>query len=44
LKIYRREGELWVVAGMHAGPVSIRAEPFHAIELELALLWPDRRD
>lgn len=39
LEIYRRHGELWLLLGTHAGDVKVRAEPFAAIELDLASLW-----
>lgn len=40
IEVYRREGDLWVVAGVHAGDAVVRPEPFDAVDLELALLWP----
>lgn len=42
LEVYRREGDVWVVAGTHAGDEVIRPEPFEAVDLELRLLWPGR--
>ncbi len=33
-----REGE-WVIRGLHRGDVRVRAEPFDAFELDLAILW-----
>jgi len=31
----------WILAGVHRGDAAIRAEPFEALELELALLWAE---
>ncbi len=39
LEVLRREGDRWVEMGSFAGEVSVRAEPFDAIELDLAALW-----
>jgi Uma2 family endonuclease len=39
LEVLRLEGERYSLLATHAGPVLIRAEPFEAIELELAILW-----
>lgn len=39
LESYRREGDVWVVAAVHAGDVTVRIEPFDAIELALSELW-----
>ncbi|HEY4121477.1 MAG TPA: Uma2 family endonuclease [Byssovorax sp.] len=39
LEIFRLEGERWVVADVFEGDAPVRAEPFDAIELELAALW-----
>ena len=41
LEVYRLESERWVLAATHAGEARVRAEPFDAIELDLALLWAD---
>ena len=41
LEILRRDGEAWVLAATHAEAERVRAEPFGAIELELAALWID---
>ena len=41
LEILRLDGERWVILATHAGDVRARAEPFDAIELDLALLWAD---
>ena len=37
----RLEDEHWVLLDTHVGAVTVRAEPFDAIELELGLLWED---
>jgi Uma2 family endonuclease len=39
LEVLRLEGERYTLLGTHAGPARVRAEPFDAIELELAILW-----
>jgi hypothetical protein len=39
LEVYRLDGERWVVAGTHVGTEPARAEPFEAIELEVARWW-----
>ena len=39
LEVYRLEGDRWVVAGTHGGDEHVRAEPFEAIELQLARWW-----
>jgi Uma2 family endonuclease len=39
IEIYRREGTSWTLVVAHGGDGRIRAEPFEAIELELAGLW-----
>jgi Uma2 family endonuclease len=39
LEVLRREGERFVVAATFEGDDNVRAEPFDAIELELAALW-----
>lgn len=31
----------WIVAGVHRGDGVVRAEPFEALELDLALLWAE---
>jgi Uma2 family endonuclease len=33
--------KLWLSIGLHAGNVRVRIPPFDAIELDLALLWPE---
>ena len=39
LEIYRLDGEGWRLVQTHAGEVTIRAEPFDAVELDLGSLW-----
>ena len=39
LEVFRLEGARWVVAAVFRGDGAVRAEPFDAIELELAALW-----
>ena len=39
LEVYRLEGEHYVLLAQHEDDERVRAEPFDAIELELAALW-----
>lgn len=39
LEVLHREGDRWMVEAVHAGDERVRAEPFDAVELELAALW-----
>ena len=39
LEVYRLESQHWTLAGSHADQAHIRAEPFDAIELDLARWW-----
>ena len=39
LEAYRLEQDRWLLLWTHAGDVSVRIEPFDAIELELWRLW-----
>lgn len=39
LEVYRREGELWVVAGSFEGEDRVAAEPFLDPPLDLGVLW-----
>ncbi|MBI4518680.1 MAG: Uma2 family endonuclease [Deltaproteobacteria bacterium] len=39
LDIYRLEASHWVVASTHGGDELVRAEPFAAVELQLARWW-----
>lgn len=42
LEIFRHNGAQWSRGSLHTGNVTVRAEPFDAIELELARLWKRR--
>lgn len=39
LEIYRLEGDRYSLLDTHEGDAKVRAPPFEAIELDLALLW-----
>ena len=39
LEILRATAAGWLIAAVHRGDVRVRAEPFDAIELDLAVLW-----
>jgi Uma2 family endonuclease len=39
LEVYRLQDGEWRVVAVHTGETPIRAEPFEAIELDLATLW-----
>ncbi len=39
LEVLRRDGERWLLTSSHAGHETVRAEPFDAVELDLAALW-----
>jgi Uma2 family endonuclease len=39
LEVYRLEEGKWVLLGTHAGEVTVYAEPFEALGLELGALW-----
>ncbi len=39
LEVYRLAGKEWLRVGAHRDDAKVRAEPFDAIELELASLW-----
>lgn len=41
LEVFRLEGTNYVAMTPHTGPVRVRAEPFEALEWELALLWEE---
>ena len=44
LEIYRRQGDgFWLLLGTSVDGEKVRAEPFEAIELELAVLWGGAR-
>lgn len=40
LEVFRLDGPGWRLAGAWSGTDKVRAEPFDAVELDLALLWP----
>lgn len=40
-EVYRLENGRWLVASTHAGSEHVRAEPFAAVELEIARWWLD---
>jgi Uma2 family endonuclease len=39
LEVYRLTGDGWLLLATHAGATCVRAEPFDAVELDLAPLW-----
>ena len=39
LEVYRLESDRWVVASTHGASDAVRAEPFDAVELQLARWW-----
>ncbi len=39
LEIYRLDGEGWRMVKTHRGDIKVRAEPFDALEIDLAWLW-----
>jgi Uma2 family endonuclease len=41
LEVYRLEGGRWIVASNHGGSDRVRAEPFDAVELDLAHWWAE---
>ena len=41
LEVLRLENARWIIAGNYGGDDVVRAEPFDAVELELAALWID---
>jgi Uma2 family endonuclease len=41
LEVYRLEAGRWIVASNHGGTDRVRAEPFAAVELDLARWWID---
>jgi Uma2 family endonuclease len=41
LEIFRLESQGWFRAAAYAKDQMVRAEPFDAVELNLALLWPE---
>ncbi|HJX26589.1 MAG TPA: Uma2 family endonuclease [Thermoanaerobaculia bacterium] len=41
LEVLQLQEEKWLITGMYQNEDKVRAEPFEAIELDLALLWED---
>ena len=39
LEVMRLHEEKWLIVDIHRGDVQVRAEPFDAIEIDLAVLW-----
>jgi Uma2 family endonuclease len=39
LEVFRLEAKRWVLLVVHSGERTVRAEPFDAVELDLASLW-----
>jgi Uma2 family endonuclease len=39
LEVLRAHDDKWLIVAIHRGDVRVRAEPFDAIELDLAVLW-----
>jgi hypothetical protein len=39
LEVLQLESGRWTILATHAGAEVVRAEPFEAVELELAILW-----
>lgn len=39
LEVYRLTPEGWLLLGVHAGHVQVRAEPFDAVPMDLGQLW-----
>lgn len=43
IEIYRREGDIWRLLQVHDGEKTLQIEPFEAVELAIALIWPPVR-
>ena len=39
LEVFRLDGDTWRLLAVHRDGARVRAEPFDAIELDLAILW-----
>ena len=39
LEVYHLDGDTWRLLATHEGDAHVRAQPFHALELELGALW-----
>jgi Uma2 family endonuclease len=44
LEVFRLDGETYRLLDTHAGPCRVRAEPFDAVEIDLAPLWISPND
>ena len=44
LEVYRRAEDKWTLVSTHGGDKVVRAEPFDAIELDLLVLWGEKRE
>jgi hypothetical protein len=44
LEVYRRQGAGWLLVNTFGAGAVVRAEPFDAVELDLALVWGPPRD
>jgi Uma2 family endonuclease len=44
LEVFRLTAEGWLLVGAHGGAAKVRAEPFHAVELDLAPLWLEEEE
>ncbi len=44
LEIFRLDRERWILAGAFTGEDKVRAEPFDAVELDLAALWTQEEE
>ncbi|MFH1462840.1 MAG: Uma2 family endonuclease [Pseudomonadota bacterium] len=44
LEVFRRAEEGWLLVAAYAGRAQVRAEPFDAVELDLAALWAQGED
>jgi Uma2 family endonuclease len=42
LEVFALEHGRWTLAATHVGAITVRAEPFEAVELDLAALWPSQ--
>jgi Uma2 family endonuclease len=40
LEVLRLEKGRWLIAAQHEGAISVRAEPFEAVELDMGRWWP----
>jgi Uma2 family endonuclease len=42
LEVFRLDGDTWRLLATHRGSVSVRAEPFDAVEIDIGRLWVPR--